>query len=108
MRTLFLAFLLIFAVIKPVYAMEQDAIPVVCDTTKVVLSQLKNKTYQPVIIGELENVQTAIFLNETHEMVVAVTVKLQGKWTTCIFIGGDENTKILDAPKRQNNNEQDG
>lgn len=107
MKTLILAFLLVFAWSKPVLALTEDSIPVVCDNSKLVLAQLKGKAYQPVIIGETDKVQTAIFLNTKYELVIAITVKIDDKWTTCIFIGGETNTQTFDLPRRSSDNEKD-
>lgn len=107
MKTLILAFLMIFFFSSPASAIYMDSIPVVCDNTKNVLTQLKEKLYQPVIVGEVETVQTTIFLNKNYDMVIAVTVNLNGRWTTCIFIGGDSHTQTFDLPKRSSEKEKD-
>lgn len=87
--------------------MSVDSIPVVYNNTKSVLTQLKYKLYQPFIIGEIEKVQTTVFLNRTYDMVIAVTVNIDGQWTTCIFIGGDKHTQTFDLPKRLSEKEKD-
>ena len=45
--------------------------------------------------------QTAIFLNSDHDMIVALTTEGRGKNITCVFVGGEKNTQIFSLPTQQ-------
>jgi len=84
-------------------AQTAETAPLVCDESKKVFDLLKKRRFYPVIIGESENLQTAIFLNVDRDMIVAITMEESQKHITCIFLGGEKNTQIFSLPSQQEN-----
>ena len=103
MKAIFLAFLLAICVANSTAAFTDDRLPVSCYSTNTVLELLKHKQFQLTIMGEVDNVQTLIFINPSNDMVVGLTVTLDQKSTTCIFIAGEKNTIVFDLPKQFKN-----
>lgn len=104
MKTLILAFLLAFFPISSILAIEQDNLPVACDSSAKILDALKRKNFQPIAIGEVDQVTTLILVNPDRDMVIAVTVMVNSRQTTCIFIGGEKNTEVFDLNKTKPDN----
>lgn len=100
MKAAFSAFLCIFLAFFPAMAFTEDRLPVACDSTKKVLEQIKKKQFELVLMGEVDQVQTMIFINPENDMVVAVVVQVEQKSTTCIFIAGEKNTTLFNFPKK--------
>lgn len=107
MRAAIFAFLFTFFVATHTVAMTEERLPVACDTTKKVLDQLKKKQYSLILMGEVDSMQTMIFLNPENDMVVGVTVQVDGSNTTCIFVAGEKNAVLFDLPKTLRKNEKD-
>lgn len=107
MKTAFLTFLFIFCLVASTHAATEDRLPVVCDATKNVLDQIKKKKYELVLMGEVDSMQTMIFVNPDQDMVIAVIVSVNKESTTCIFVGGEKNTIMFRTPHVFNDNEKD-
>lgn len=100
MKALILAIFLIF-VSGTASAVTEDQLPVACDSSKKIFDALKTKKFSPVLLGEVDNTQTTIWINPDMDMVIAITVQSQGKFMTCIFVGGEKNTQIIEPPKNK-------
>lgn len=99
MKTLFCAFILIFFLFSPAYALERDNLPVVCDQSAKIYDALKRKNFQPIAIGEVEKTTTVVLVNPERDMVIAVSVAVNSQQITCIFVGGEKNTEIFNFEK---------
>jgi hypothetical protein len=101
MKTGFFAILAGFCLILPSIAHAQldENAPMMCDESKKVFDLLKKKKFFPVLLGETDNVQTAVFLNTDKDMIIALTSEEKGRHITCVFVGGEKNTQIFKIPK---------
>ena len=103
MKTLFWAFTLIFLLFSPAYSLEKDNLPVVCDSSVKIYEALKSKNFQPIAIGEVNQVTTAILVNPERDMVVAVSVAVHSQHITCIFVGGEKNVEVFELKTQSEN-----
>mgnify|MGYP003351551244 FL=1 len=101
MRLAFLAILtgILTGISHIASAESAENAPMVCEESKKVFDLLKKRKFYPVIIGESENMQTAVFLNSDRDMIIALTTEGRGKNITCVFVGGEKNTQIFRLPQ---------
>ena len=99
MKKLGLALVLLFLMVKPAIAATMDALPVYCDSTKIVFEQLKGRKFRPVLMGNVEKLYTIIMVNDQKDMAITFTLNHEGKNMTCIFVGADKNTEFLEFQK---------
>jgi hypothetical protein len=76
--------------------------PMMCDESKKLFDLLKKKRFAPVLLGESDNVQTAVFLNADRDMIIAFTSEDKGKHITCLIVGGEKNTHVFQLPQESN------
>lgn len=94
MKKLLLSLFFIFLTI-PANAVTEEALPVVCDKSKLVFDQLKAKQFQPVLMGSTDKMTTMVFVNKNRDMVVSVSIKVESEYMTCIFIAGEKNAELF-------------